>query len=1053
MGYYMKKELGLILFLLIVVGGLNDIVIHTPQIRTSTNSSLITRNSVQTNNLMEESQHELSDTSSSIISSNDITIIQSGEYQPGYNLFVIEKRTYPDKEILNTSLIIMDMDGNILYDVPSTLQAAKFINSTTILYQAPECTSLLNLETNTTVPLNFYGHHDLEYNPINQTIFTFYQYNLDINGTIYVYDHIYEFNQTGSIVWELDTYSFIKPDQWCPFGELDNGYPDVTHSNSIFFDPDENVLYYNSRNVNTFYKIDHSTKEVIWALGEYGNFTLFDTKGNEKDFLFFHAHAVEKIGDDQFILFDNDKHNQTDPDSRVSRIVEISINETTMTANESWTWQSSMEYYTQTRGDADRLPNGNRLGSFSTVSHYYVNIGARYVELNPQGDIVWELNFPYTNYAFSGYRLERFNFAPIIDDYQDTVIVTNGTQTSDEVILTWNTWYNMRLNRRINGSYSLYLDGNLIETSYLQFEKYWHPSIIEHNLGKLDSGFHNVSLAVFDEDGHATYNNFTILVSPLYLTRNGPLYIEKDQIDSLIVWDGVSAEVVDVIISANETTIYSESWQWGIFSIDLNDLAPGIWNISMQISSKTGSEIFSESFFVEICPVDIPVIHSEFSELTAEWNETVMMQWTFSDANPREWQILIDNVLEFTDTWNSSNFTLDWSLPTLSEGMHNVTIVALDIADHKANSTVMISITPPEKPIIIVTGLESVYGWNRTPIAFQVECHGVSKLSLWVDDVNFNTTYVMTTVVNFSLSNWYSLEWLPGIHYLSIIAYNTGSDSMQFTEIVEITANVGDPYADAVIESHSIWYISGSNAIGAPDGIYTLIFEDYESGYITLDMGLDENIIDGTGDDFEVIANIGTTYNVYVAQSLDAIFSHVGVGTGNQSFDLSVTGLHDARYVRIMHASGDYVELDAIVANYYNEPKVDNSAPTIIGPNDFWIWENVTEVTFDWTVFDETPWNYSIFVNDELVDSGRWDGSDLELVLQIEEPGTVNISLSLFDLFGNNAIDDVVIAIRELPTTSAKSNPTLVIVAGGVITSIIVLFLVIRWKKISDTYR
>ena len=218
-------------------------------------------------------------------------------------------------------------------------------------------------------------------------------------------------------------------------------------------------------------------------------------------------------------------------------------------------------------------------------------------------------------------------------------------------------------------------------------------------------------------------------------------------------------------------------------------------------------------------------------------------------------------------------------------------------------------------------------------------------------------------------------------------------------------------------------------------------------------MGLDENIIDGTGDDFEVIANIGTTYNVYVAQSLDAIFSHVGVGTGNQSFDLSVTGLHDARYVRIMHASGDYVELDAIVANYYNEPKVDNSAPTIIGPNDFWIWENVTEVTLDWTVFDETPWNYSIFVNDELVDSGRWDGSDLELVLQIEEPGTVNISLSLFDLFGNNAIDDVVIAIRELPTTSAKSNPTLVIVAGGVITSIIVLFLVIRWKKISDTYR
>ena len=80
------------------------------------------------------------------------------------------------------------------------------------------------------------------------------------SDTLWGYDMINEYNQQGNIVWSLNTTSFINPSEYnYQFNETNtlNGVTsdDLVHSNSLVFDPYENVLYYNSRNVNTFYKI------------------------------------------------------------------------------------------------------------------------------------------------------------------------------------------------------------------------------------------------------------------------------------------------------------------------------------------------------------------------------------------------------------------------------------------------------------------------------------------------------------------------------------------------------------------------------------------------------------------------------------------------------------------------------------------------------------------------------------------------------------------------------------------------------------------------------
>ena len=348
----------------------------------------------------------------------------------GYNLFAIVTYNRTDGSKANSCLIITDMNGNIIMEKPNVFHAlpVRFINSTTVMYTEAypiQRTCLWNIYENITQYLDFTGHHESEYNPLSNTVFTFKGYTKNITGILYRYDKIQEYDLDGNLVWSLDTSLFIPTDWWCPYSDYyTGGKIDITHSNSIFFDPDEDVLYYHARNVNTFFKINHSSSKVIWGLGEHGNFTLFDAAGNMQEHLFFHAHAVELVDDNTFILFDNDYHNQTKLDNYGSRILEITIDQTTMTANESWSWTSSSAYFCAYWGDADRLPNGNRFGVFGATKHPgSPEIGARLVEVNGAGEIVWEMNFPSsTEYRYGVYSAERVRFNPILDSPSDILL-------------------------------------------------------------------------------------------------------------------------------------------------------------------------------------------------------------------------------------------------------------------------------------------------------------------------------------------------------------------------------------------------------------------------------------------------------------------------------------------------------------------------------------------------------------------------------------------------------------------------------------------------------
>ncbi len=309
-------------------------------------------------------------------------------------------------------LVVMKTDGELI-DLRQTNDASywavKKVSQDELLFQGEPGawigTHLWNLKTNQTIDLpDFGGHHDIEYNPDTGTFLTIVSYERDINGTKVLFDKIVEYNASGLIMWSWDTYPHFDADMACPFNDtwFYNGHwlPDLTHTNSLQWNYKQNVIYLNIRDLNTFCKINKTSGELIWSCGEHGDFTLLNPQGQAVNSLWYHSHALKEVEPDVFEMFDNDFHNQTNPLNTSSRLIELTVNETSKTAFVSWSWTAPKEFWTPYWGEVDRLPNGDRLGTFGSQTHaiFWNNLthsdGAVLIEVNPKGQIVRTYTFP-----------------------------------------------------------------------------------------------------------------------------------------------------------------------------------------------------------------------------------------------------------------------------------------------------------------------------------------------------------------------------------------------------------------------------------------------------------------------------------------------------------------------------------------------------------------------------------------------------------------------------------------------------------------------------------
>ena len=274
-------------------------------------------------------------------------------------------------------------------------------------------TNIWNLTSNTTEPFpDVSSEHDIQYNPVNNTFLTLQDYIRQIGVNTILYDRIVEVNASGDVLWTWDTYNYIPLSEASPYNETFqvNGQTveDFTHANSLDWDYNNNVIYLNLRNTNTFYKINQTTGNIIWACGEFGNFTLLGDNGQQVSSLWYGCHDLKEVAPDVFSLFNNDYANNTNPDDCHSSLMEITLNETSMTAYVNENWEAPTQYWNSYGGSNVILPNGDMLGDFGDPSHQlpqnepwdFNNTGAVFVEVNSTGQMVKTFTFPVGWYVY-----------------------------------------------------------------------------------------------------------------------------------------------------------------------------------------------------------------------------------------------------------------------------------------------------------------------------------------------------------------------------------------------------------------------------------------------------------------------------------------------------------------------------------------------------------------------------------------------------------------------------------------------------------------------------
>ena len=212
-------------------------------------------------------------------------------------------------------------------------------------------------------------------------------------------DHFFEIDSDGELIWEWNTFDYIDLVDYNPFyldrlslNYQDGDEMDWTHSNSIFYD--NGNIFISVRNLSRILKIDYNTKDLIWHLGDEDFMNQIYFNNNIE---FSQQHSVQVLDNGNILFFDN--HTFLEPE--ISRCIEFNYDEIVDSINVVWEYILPDSLFSGSRGECDRLENGNTL----------INVGrtGNLIEVDSTNQIVWHYKMMNNNSPVPSYRAERIN--------------------------------------------------------------------------------------------------------------------------------------------------------------------------------------------------------------------------------------------------------------------------------------------------------------------------------------------------------------------------------------------------------------------------------------------------------------------------------------------------------------------------------------------------------------------------------------------------------------------------------------------------------------------
>jgi hypothetical protein len=120
------------------------------------------------------------------------------------------------------------------------------------------------------------------------------------------------------------------------------------------------------------------------------------------DLNFSQQHSVQVLDNGNLLFFDN--HRYLSPE--LSRCIEVEYNEDAHSASIVWEHELPLELFSGSRGECDRLDNGNTLITAGRTGNT--------LEVTPNNEVVWHLEVENSGFDVTMYRSERIpNLHPI----------------------------------------------------------------------------------------------------------------------------------------------------------------------------------------------------------------------------------------------------------------------------------------------------------------------------------------------------------------------------------------------------------------------------------------------------------------------------------------------------------------------------------------------------------------------------------------------------------------------------------------------------------------
>ncbi len=191
---------------------------------------------------------------------------------------------------------------------------------------------------------------------------------------------IQELDANKNVTFEWHTSSYFKFDESDEDYMFNPGNVDWTHCNALELDYDGNILL-SSRDFNEITKINKNDSAILWRWG-----------GKKNQFAFINdpvpfrtQHDCRRIANGHLTIWDNGFGGPFQP----ATAREYVMDETNLTATPVWSYIRDSAHYSDSRGNFQRLGNGNSIVSYG----FFVGPNIVFTSIDPAGNPILEVSF------------------------------------------------------------------------------------------------------------------------------------------------------------------------------------------------------------------------------------------------------------------------------------------------------------------------------------------------------------------------------------------------------------------------------------------------------------------------------------------------------------------------------------------------------------------------------------------------------------------------------------------------------------------------------------